>query len=111
MNSSQLSAVFKKYDLRLANASIPAAATLTNRVTTNRSIRLGHIRWMCQEMMAKLEAADESLDETQHTIYDQTRLDYRDTMDKANRWLGFIQATLWIDGFYTIDEMKADNRT
>lgn len=93
MNNFQLTAVFVKYDNRLANASIPAAPTLTNRVTTNRSIRLGHIRWMCQEMARRLNTEEP------------------DILEKANRWLGFVQATLWIDGFYTIDEMKADNRT
>lgn len=103
MNSSQLCGVFQKYDNRLANASIPAAPTNTKRVTTNRGIRLGHIRWMCQEMMTKLaEAEDEaglSNGNVSHSL-----------LEKANRWLGFVQATLWIDGFYTIDEMKADNK-
>lgn len=102
MNSSQLCGVFQKYDNRLANASIPAAPTNTKRVTTNRGIRLGHIRWMCQEMLSMISAQLEG-------YAPGTELD-RALSEKANRWLGFVQATLWIDGFYTIDEMKADNK-
>ncbi len=30
-------------------------------------------------------------------------------MDKAFRWLGFIQGCLWSHGIYTIDEMRYDN--
>ena len=30
-------------------------------------------------------------------------------MDKACRWLGFIQGVLWTRGFYTIDEMREHN--
>jgi len=30
--------------------------------------------------------------------------------EKANRWLGFVQGTLWAKGFYTIEEMKEHNK-
>ncbi len=30
-------------------------------------------------------------------------------MEKAFRWLGFIQGCLWSHGIYTIDEMRYDN--
>ena len=29
-----------------------------------------------------------------------------DRIDKANRWLGFLQGALWMGGLATIDEMK-----
>jgi hypothetical protein len=32
------------------------------------------------------------------------------SMEKAMRWLGFIQATLWMTGLYSIDEMRDHNR-
>ncbi len=30
--------------------------------------------------------------------------------EKANRWLGFIQGSLWAEDVYTIEEMKEHNR-
>ena len=30
-------------------------------------------------------------------------------MDKAFRWLGFIQGALWSNGIYTLEEMKRHN--
>jgi len=31
-------------------------------------------------------------------------------MEKAFRWLGFIQGCLWMSGLYTLDELKNHNR-
>jgi hypothetical protein len=31
-------------------------------------------------------------------------------LEKAFRWLGFIQGVLWFEGLYTLDELKNDNR-
>lgn len=31
-------------------------------------------------------------------------------MGKANRWLGFIQAVLWLHGHYSLAELKEHNR-
>jgi len=30
-------------------------------------------------------------------------------LEKANRWLGFIQGVFWVHRFRTIDEMRRDN--
>ena len=30
-------------------------------------------------------------------------------LDKAHRWLGFLQGILWTQGIFTIDEMRAHN--
>lgn len=32
-----------------------------------------------------------------------------DRMEKAFRWLGFIQGWLWTVGIYTVDELKSHN--
>lgn len=37
--------------------------------------------------------------------------DLSENMDKANRWLGFIQGVLWTTGLYSIEEMRDHNRT
>ncbi len=52
--------------------------------------RLEHVAWMCGEV--KRFAQDPM------------------TLDKAERWLGFIQGVLWGAGVYSIDEMRTDNR-
>lgn len=31
--------------------------------------------------------------------------------DKANRWLGFLQGVLWMQGLYTLNQMRDHNRT
>lgn len=33
-----------------------------------------------------------------------------DRMDKAFRWLGFIQGVFWCEKVYTLDEMKGHNK-
>jgi hypothetical protein len=30
--------------------------------------------------------------------------------DKANRWLGFLQGVFWVQGIYTLDQMRDHNR-
>jgi len=47
-----------------------------------------HIWWMCGETQKLVEEG---------------------RMDKANRWLGFIQAVLWSEGSISINDLKADN--
>jgi hypothetical protein len=32
-------------------------------------------------------------------------------MDKVFRWLGFIQGVLWVEGIYTLEEMRSHNRS
>jgi len=31
-------------------------------------------------------------------------------IEKAMRWIGFVQSILWCYGFYSINELKNDNR-
>jgi len=51
-----------------------------------RSKAMSHAMWMCERCLEFLRDGDE---------------------EKANRWLGFVQATFWACGHYTIDEMRA----
>ena len=32
-------------------------------------------------------------------------------VEKAHRWLGFVQGVLWAEGIFTIDEMREHNRS
>lgn len=51
--------------------------------------RLSHVAWMVEE--AK-------------------KLANQGKIEKANRWLGFIQGFLWAKKFFTIEELKDHNR-
>lgn len=53
---------------------------------------LSHARWMCQE-------AKRFLDENPCKI------------EKANRWLGCVQWSLWILGLVSLEELKDMNRS
>jgi hypothetical protein len=48
-----------------------------------------HLAWMCNEV---------------HSLVDGGRL------EKANRWLGFVQGCLWLMGIKTLDELRDDVR-
>jgi hypothetical protein len=50
---------------------------------------LDHVLWMCFETATFV---------------------HQDRMDKAFRWLGFIQGVLWCTDVFSIDEMKSHNR-
>jgi len=52
---------------------------------------MNHIRWMLNEI--------------------PRIIDIPCKIEKVNRWLGFIQGTLWVSGYYTIEEMKGHNRS
>lgn len=52
--------------------------------------RLCHAKWMVLEMKKFLDDGQ---------------------IEKAFRWLGFVQGILWCEGVYTIDEMEDHNLT
>jgi len=97
MNGPKLIAALTLYDARLANSSLPSTKMPTNRVANSRPMRLSHCRWMCQEMLRLLNEEDDVGQ-------------YQAILEKGMRWLGFIQGVLWIEGYYTIDEMREHNR-
>ena len=53
--------------------------------------------------MAELDHLLEMIPKAIQFIYDQR-------IEKAMRWLGFIQGSLWTHGIFTIEEMKNHNR-
>jgi hypothetical protein len=48
-----------------------------------------HLIWMCHEIKKFAE---------------------ENRMDKAFRWLGFVQGALWVAGEYTIEDFKGHNK-
>ena len=59
---------------------------------------LGEIYHVCQHLLWMMDELN--------TMLVDTSVD----MEKCNRWLGFIQGTLWSYGIYSIDDMREDNR-
>lgn len=60
-----------------------------------------HLATMLDKMEVFLEEVE--------TLVDRPR-DVTEIWDKFNRWLGFMQAVFWVQGTYTLDEMREHNR-
>lgn len=87
MTPEQLVAIVEKYEAELGKVVSPV------RIASNTSgpldaLAFSHALWMCE----------------------QTKIFAATDMEKACRWLGFIQGVLWMGGLRTIDEMRDDNR-
>jgi hypothetical protein len=59
-----------------------------HNLTAANPNKLQHAGWMCQQILLFVE-------ENSHY--------------KACRWLGFVQGILWLEGIYTVDEMREHN--
>ena len=81
MTTDQMKEVLEFYRAKLFQMSAPQRESEGGN-------RLQHVCWMCH-------MAEHHLEEGK--------------IEKANRWLGFIQGVLWCEGFFTIDEMRAHN--
>jgi hypothetical protein len=86
MTNDQIKAVAAMYRDRLAPTALDRAAC---EEEVGRLMQT-HVVWMCEQLPVLVD---------------------EDRLDKANRWLGFVQGFLWPNGFYTIDEMKDHNRS
>ncbi len=63
--------------------------TLTAVPSVRNGTALQHVNWMLDNMLSNISESD---------------------MEKAARWLGFIQGVLWVSNVYSIDEMRDHNR-
>lgn len=86
MTNEQVLAVAAKYDRELI--SYPAERQATDSPPGGRESALRHARWMCQQIPSQVASGD---------------------VEKAMRWLGFVQGTLWASGTKSVDSMRADN--
>lgn len=59
------------------------------KVAPTEHVAVAHLYWMTTQVPVFLEGGD---------------------IEKAMRWLGFIQGGMWSWGFFTIEEMKEHNR-
>lgn len=87
MVADKILAAVRKYDERLKHYEAERLPSAVYQPT--RKAALGHARWMCQEVQTFVANG---------------------LLEKAERWIGFIQGVLWAAGEGTIDEFREDNR-
>lgn len=88
MTPEQVIGVVEKYEQALKAKGVTAERADTDKCGPPRSTLRSHVVWMCE----------------------QTKVIAPENMEKACRWLGFIQGVLWAHGIYSIDQMRDDNR-
>jgi hypothetical protein len=86
MTPEQVSATALAYERALDENEGLLPVKNPTAVTISQQLR--HVAWMCQETRKFVQAGE---------------------TEKAMRWLGFIQGTLWSHGVYTIGEMREHN--
>jgi hypothetical protein len=84
MTKEHMQRVLQRYIARLAEDEVQPI----RQDEPTRGVR-EHAHWMCLETLQHLAM---------------------DAWDKANRWLGHLQALLMVSGLYTLDELRAHNR-
>lgn len=90
MTSEQVLAAVEKYEKILGGrADLPPTRFSTNGLLPSRTDCLRHALWMTRELRKHLSGGK---------------------VEKAMRWLGFVQGVLWSLGVVSIEEMKDDNR-
>lgn len=82
-----------------ASVQAHARARFNNEVVVQRvnldsimpgnTVALGHVLWMCDEI----------------TVFIREK-----RLEKADRWIGFMQGVLWLTGVASIDESRKINR-
>lgn len=65
---------------------------------------LQHLKWMIHEALDMLQKSDDAIDGGRSDV-----VAHRALTAKAMRWLCFIQGALWVNGYCTINELRADN--
>lgn len=93
MTPEHVAATCIKYDGVLAEMGF---RVVKNPFSEFKEGRLCHLRWMFAETVGFLE---------QHVANGGT-----DKLEKAMRWLGFVQGVLMCYDVMTVEQMKEDNR-
>ncbi|MDD3086427.1 MAG: hypothetical protein PHH45_00535 [Patescibacteria group bacterium] len=89
MTGDQIVAATDRYDRELEKEEIPVAEHPHDIICMMRRAALAHLRTMFPKMVQFVS---------------------EDKIEKAMRWLGFVQGVLWVCGVYTLEQLKADNR-
>jgi hypothetical protein len=85
MTFEQVQQVVKQYMELLDQSGVKSKMHLTSGIPSTGDA-WSHARWTCEEISKMTD------------------------LEKAIRWLGFVQGVLWATGRRTIDKMREDNR-
>jgi hypothetical protein len=91
MKANQIIQVALRYEYSLAKKNVIAERQDMSSTQVTSAQRLSHIKWMCKEIQVWLK--------NDHF-----------EVDKAERWICFVQGVLWCEGLRSIDNMRDDNR-
>lgn len=94
MTPQQVRVALEKYATELEGLGVRPQRVNMEVTSPDILAQRSHLLWMCLE--AKTFVADETPSAA--------------SLEKAMRWLGFLQGALWSLGVYSIDQMKDDNR-
>jgi len=86
MTFEQVKQVVAQYTTMLSQSGVKNKKHPSSGFLPSVEDALGHARWMCEEIANMTD------------------------IEKAMRWLGFVQGVLWVTGRRTIDKMRDDNR-
>ncbi|MEK7643645.1 MAG: hypothetical protein AAB372_04340 [Patescibacteria group bacterium] len=81
--------VLSIYRRRWAGNEIPQWRMVGDEKPASPKLKYAHGHWMLDQIEGFLEDG---------------------RMEKAFRWLGFVQGMLWSEGVYTLDELMEHNR-
>jgi len=93
MTLEQIRAVLIQYRTILEEGGAKAERHSVGGVLPTGTAAKSHLLWMCQHLQGLLVEAPTT-----------------EIVEKAHRWLGFLQGVLWATGQRTIDQMREDNR-
>lgn len=108
MTKEHLKSVFGKYLLQWADHYPPKRQDTTNLDPRNKEAVLSHTMWMCEQGLEFLKGGprDPAAEVVLAARLKEEALE-RKNIEKAMRWLGFVQGMFFYTGHYTIDEMRA----
>ena len=88
MTKEKITEVLTLYESELAKRGVDDPTRITDHGVLTRIAMERHLAWMCGEARKFVEA---------------------DRIEKAMRWLGFVQGAMWTMGLRSIEEMRLDN--
>lgn len=108
MTSDHLRSVFAMYLNQWGQTYLPKRQDTANLDPLDKPKVLSHAMWMCEQGLEFLKEEPRN-PASSHIL--EARLEdeakQRAKVEKAMRWLGFVQGVLFFSGVYTIDEMRA----
>jgi hypothetical protein len=97
LSKTDLLSIVERYEKRLGHVRVERTLgpVVAPDLAQARQQHLSHAAWMLGAMRTLL------CTESDGGVYVEDA-----ALEKANRWLGFVQGVLWTTFMYTIDEMR-----